>query len=160
MSSTDVALIFIIAWFSFNGLMQGLVRQITNLAGFFLGLALAAYSYRPLAQILVLYAGLDVVPEPLAFVMILLGVYILANLLGFITQSRKRDGDNWTVDLGGAFLGLIAGILLMAVFAAGALALGLGVGKRIGASVVGGWLLGVAADVGDVLSGWGRVPWL
>ena len=160
MSSMDVALVFIIAWFAFNGLMQGLVRQITNLAGFFLGLGLAAYFHRPLAQILVLYAGQDMSLEPLAFVLILLGVYILANLLGFVAQSRKRDGDNWTVDLGGAFLGLIAGILLMAVLAAGTLALGLSVGKRIGASVVGGWRLGVAADVGDVLSGWGRVPWL
>ena len=156
----DLSLVLIIASFALNGLMQGLIRQTTSLAGFFLGVILASLFYRSFSSWLGRAVGSFSAPEPFAFVVILLGVWILANLFGFAAQRRSPNDSNWPVDVGGAFVGLISGVLVLAVLAAGTVALGLAVGDQIEASRLGGWLLHVATDVGDVLSPWVHVSWL
>lgn len=159
MSWMDWALIVLLASFAVHGLMEGLIRQLAGLVGFLAGLILASVLYRGLAARLSLSFDSAIALEPLIFVTILLGVWILANLVGIVSRKRSRDEDsNWPDDLGGALLGLVSGVLMLAILSAGVVQLGIPIGKEIQASQVGTWLLGIAECASRILSGWIAVP--
>jgi len=160
----DLALLIILASFAVNGLMQGFIRQVAGLAGLLCGLVLASAFYRGLAASLALSFGFATDLEPLAFVVILLGVWILANLMAAVARGRLRsagpegEATYWPDDLGGAALGLVAGVLILASLALGVLRLGLPIGRQVQASRVGAWLLEVADHAGGILSRWLDLP--
>ena len=157
----DLVLLLILASFAANGVMQGMLRQLAAMAGFLVGLIVASVLYEPLAAHFATSLESKVALGPLFFVVILLSIWILANLLGFAGQRRARDRDSsWLDELGGALLGLITGVLLLALLASGTLALGLAVGQRIEASIMGAWLLAVARRASMILREWLTWPGL
>ena len=157
----DLGLIIVLAGFAFNGLMRGMIRQLTSVAGFLVGLTLALFLHRGLALRLASVAEFGVVLEPLVFVVIFLGVWILANLFGFLVQRRSREEESdWIDDLGGLLLGLATGLVVVSILCAGLVQLNLPVGRQVEASTIGVWLLAGASFVGRSLSKWVSVPWL
>lgn len=157
----DLGIVIVLAGFAVNGLMRGMIRQLTSLAGFLVGLILALVLHRGLALQLASVARFDIALEPLVFVVIFLSVWILASLMGFAAQRRSRDEeDNWVDDVGGSLLGLVTGLVMLSILAAGLVRLGLPLARQVRASPIGAWLLAGASLVGHCLSRWVSVPWL
>ena len=95
--------------------MSGLVRSLFSLAGLFVGVLLAAWYAPRLAE----YFRGDINPFALAravaFVLILIAVYLLAALLGRLLRGAfKAVGLGFLDRLGGAAFGLVRGTLLLA----------------------------------------------
>ncbi|MBC7237079.1 MAG: CvpA family protein [Chloroflexi bacterium] len=158
MSWTDGVLLLLLAAFAAAGAMVGLVRQLAALAGFVLGLALALVLYRPVASLIAPFWATD--PQATAFLLIFLGVWILANLLAFGTRPRatdeRRDADRFDA-IAGALFGLLSGVCMLAVLVAGVVWLGLPVAEAVARSSLGLWLLNVAAFLAGFLPS--GIPW-
>lgn len=160
MTWMDLAIIIILAAFTLNGLIKGMLRQLANLAGFLAGLILAALLYPLIAARVARPTVGGILLDPLLFVVILLSVWILANLLAFAAQKRSRGrADNWADDLGGALLGFISGVLLLSVLAVAAVNWALPMGPQIKGSRLGRWLLLVASYEARFLLRWIPLPW-
>ncbi|MFH1086410.1 MAG: CvpA family protein [Chloroflexota bacterium] len=154
MAWPDLALLVILAAFALNGAYQGLSRQLLNALGLVLGLVLAGLFYRPLAGLLArsLYREVAI---PAAYVIILLGVWIAANLAGFRLRGAARSNQqDWVDALGGALLGALTGIVLLGIAIAGAASLGIPLGVRLAESAVGAWLVGGVALLRGMLGPW------
>lgn len=161
MNWVDVGIAIILAAFALNGLTKGLLRQLTSLAGFALGLLLATALYPSVARRLGQATASDIALEPFAFVVIFLSIWVLANLVGFWAHRRSAaQQDDWVDDLGGTLLGLATGWLLLSVLAVVAVQWRLGAAHAIEASRLGAWLLASAAQGARLLSRWMPLPWL
>jgi uncharacterized membrane protein required for colicin V production len=145
MSWTDIVLLFILAGFVVNGVTQGMLRQLLASGGFIAGLALGAALYRPLA------AYLPVGGEPLAFLIIMLGLWVLASLAGVLLHRRGKKDEQWADDLGGALLGLATGVLLLGLLIAATTVLRVPAAEQAAMSTVGAWLRQVGLGGGGYL---------
>jgi membrane protein required for colicin V production len=155
MEAIDLALLIILASFAANGLMQGMVRQLLAMVGFLLGFVLAMLFYPHLAAWLTRHFGWISAPQPVAFAIILLGIWILANISGFVLRKAVQPTErDWLDDMGGALLGLASGILLTALVIVGMAQLGADMARSIQASHVGSWLMSVAQFLLDQASLW------
>lgn len=160
MTWMDLAIVIILAAFTLNGLLKGMLRQLANLAGFWAGLILAALLYPLIAARVARPTVGGILLAPMLFVVILLSVWILANLLAFSAQRRARGReDNWSDDLGGALLGFASGVLLLSVLAVAAVNWELPLAPQIKGSRLGRWLLLVAFYEARLLSRWIPLPW-
>ncbi len=154
MSWVDLAFMILLCAFVANGYYQGFVRQVTSFLGFILGFGLALALYRAISRWLAPSAALQAATEAIVFVAILFGVWIASNLLGFGARERLRSrasdkGSN--DDIGGALLGLLTGILVVAILVYGIAPLGIPPADEIRDSLIGAWLLEAIANVGPVL---------
>jgi uncharacterized membrane protein required for colicin V production len=157
MEAIDLALLIILASFVANGLMQGMVRQLLAMLGFLLGFGLAALFYPHLTALLVRHVAWIGAPEPLAFAIILLGIWVLANILGFVLRKALQPtARDWLDDVGGTLLGLFSGILITALAVVGMAQLGADMAREIQESHVGAWLMRVAQFLLDQISPWLR----
>ena len=154
MAWPDLALLIVLAAFALNGLYQGMFRQLFSLLGLVLGLTLATLLYRPLGELLTRLVRPASAAQATAYVVILLGIWVAGNLIGFrlrgAARSRQRD---WADDVGGTLLGALMGVLMLGVGIAGAAALGLPVGARLAQSRVGAWLMGCTMLLQGLLVG-------
>lgn len=154
MSWVDLALVILLCAFMANGYYQGFVRQVASFLGFILGFGLAFTLYRVIGNWLAPSAALQATTEAIVFVVILFSVWIVSNLLGFGARERlrsrpsdKRSND----DIGGALLGLLTGILVVAILVYGIAHLGIPPADEIRESFIGAWLLETIANVGPIL---------
>jgi len=91
------------------GLKQGLISSLFSMAGFVLGLALAARYYRNLAGILS-FIPQETIAKVTAFLLILLAVSLAAGLLAWIAKIAVHAVMlGWLDHLGGAVFGFISG---------------------------------------------------
>ncbi len=124
------------------GLKQGLIRTLFSMAGFVLGLILAAAFFRGLAGVLSFIPN-ETIAKVAAFLLILFVVSLAAALLAWIIRSVVHAVMlGWLDHLGGA----VFGFLLGAYFLGGALAFAvrfslLGLEETIGNSFLAQWLL-------------------
>jgi len=136
MNWVDAVIIVVALLAAFAGFRQGLVLTIFSALGLIAGVAIAGWTYEPLADLISPDAAWASV---VAFVIIMLIVLFLFNLVGTaIKQFIKVIMLGWVDSLGGALIGLFVGSLL----AAAAL---IAVGK--GAATVGA--TGVQEAIGD-----------
>lgn len=118
MSWLDISLIVFLSISILMGLWQGLIRSIFSMAGFVVGLWLAARFYRDLAAILS-FIPQGSIAKAAAFILILIAVSIAAALLAWIIRSMVHAVMlGWVDHLGGA----VFGFLLGAYFLSGILA--------------------------------------
>ena len=115
MNPLDWLIAITLAVSTVTAFMSGLVRSLFSLAGLLLGVLIAAWYAPRLAE----YFRGDVNPfalaRALAFVLILVAVYVAAALLGRLLRGAfQAVGLGFLDRLGGAAFGLIRGTLLLA----------------------------------------------
>jgi membrane protein required for colicin V production len=97
-----------------SGLRHGFLRSICSLAGLVMGLALASWNYERVAQMLLFYVRIEAIANVAAFLMIALGVMILASLAGkILSKALHAAGLGFLDKLAGAAFGLVQGALLV-----------------------------------------------
>jgi membrane protein required for colicin V production len=114
MNWLDIVLIVIFAGAAFGGLIIGLIVAAFSLVGIIAGIVLAGHYYIPLSQHLGFFSS-ESVAQVVAFIIILVGVMLVAAALAFVLRwVAKLVKLGWIDRLGGAVLGLITGALLCA----------------------------------------------
>jgi len=148
----DWLLLLLLAAFAVNGLMQGVVRQAAGFGGVLIGLLVASWLYLPFASriVAVLPAGWSA--EAVAYASLLLMVWVLFTFLGTISRQKvTRDESDWADDAGGAVVGLLSGVVLLSVLCSGLASLSTPIAHRVQGSLIGQWLLAIAAYGAGVL---------
>ena len=112
MNWLDIVLLVLLAVAAFFGLRMGLIKAALSLAGLIIGVILAGRYYGSLAQHLSFIPG-DGVAEVVAFIIILLGVVIVAMVLALLLKwATSAVMLGWVDRLGGAIFGLLWGAIL------------------------------------------------
>lgn len=138
----DLGLAAVLIAFSANGLRQGLVRQAAGLMGLLLGLASAVALYAPLMVHVAPTPEAALTFGPLIFLAVWLSIWGTFYLLGFVAWKRLHAKEySWGDDVGGAFLGLVAGALALGVCLAGLASLDRSFAQQVERSHLGLWLL-------------------
>ncbi|MCC7154761.1 MAG: CvpA family protein [Bryobacterales bacterium] len=123
MNWIDLVLGFILVISFFQGVIRGFSRVAIAFAGTLVGLFLAAWFYSSAAAVLAPYLSSGTLAKFLGFVLIFIGVQLLAALIAWVVQKIfKISGLSWLDRLMGAAFGLLRGmvlctILLLAVMA-------------------------------------------
>jgi uncharacterized membrane protein required for colicin V production len=154
MSWADLVLLVILASFTITGAYRGLMRQLIEALGLVLSLVTAVGFYLPLARVLRDVWRVALASEPLAFAVLLLGVWSATRLAGILVAGKASRSQHARSDvLGGAVLGLVTGFVLLAGVIIGLDLVGAPVGTQLATSLVGGWLLGLAQGIITTLPG-------
>ncbi|MDO8636712.1 MAG: CvpA family protein, partial [Dehalococcoidia bacterium] len=105
----DIVIIALLFFSVIMGLKQGLISSLLSMAGFVLGLALAARYYSVLAGKLS-FIPQETIAKVTAFLLILFAVSLAAGLLAWIAKSAVHAVMlGWLDHLGGAVFGFISG---------------------------------------------------
>lgn len=155
MNWLDIALVVVLGWFAFSGLMTGLIREIFSLGGFLLGIILAAQYHQQLAAtpIMKLIENPEVA-RVVAFIAIFLGVGLAAHFVAYLfDQILSFLFLGWANHLGGAAFGLLKGAIILEVALQVAPRLPfLSLGTTVAESGVAQVLIGLVPGL------WGRLP--
>ena len=112
MNWLDIVILVVVASATFLGLRIGIIKAALSLAGLIVGVILAGRYYVPLSAQLsfIPQAG---VAEVVAFVIILIGVMVIAGVLaGLLRWVASAVMLGWVNHLGGAVFGLVLGAIL------------------------------------------------
>ncbi|SNS82166.1 membrane protein required for colicin V production [Granulicella rosea] len=113
LTAFDWLLIGVLAWSMIAAFMRGLIRVLFSLGGWVAGILLASWNYRLLAPRLLGWAHPLATAQAVAFVLILVGVIILASLLGrLLRKTVSAVGLGFLDRLGGAVFGFVRGCLV------------------------------------------------
>lgn len=113
MNALDWLLVAVLAYSTILAFMRGLLRELFSLAGLVAGILLASWKYPVLATKLTKFVSALPVADAVAFLLIAVGVMILASLLGKLMRSTADAvGLGFFDRVGGAGFGLIRGCLL------------------------------------------------
>jgi len=118
MNWLDIVVLVVVAIATFLGLRIGIIKAALSLAGVIVGIILAGRYYVPLSAQLsfIPQAG---VAEVVAFVIILIGVMVIAGVLAmFLRWVASAVMLGWVNYLGGAVFGLVLGAILCAALLA------------------------------------------
>ncbi len=95
---------------------SGIIVEVFSLGGLLLGLLLACWNYQRLLPWLMAWGIRMAIAKVIAFLVIALGVMILAGLFGRIIRwSVRFVGLGWLDSLAGAVFGLVKGTVLVVV---------------------------------------------
>ena len=112
MNWLDITLLVAIALSAFVGLKVGVIKASLSLAGLILGVLLAGLYYQPLSELLT-FIPHQTAAKVVAFILILVGVLLLASLLALLLKwAAQAVMLSWANHLGGAIFGLLLGGLL------------------------------------------------
>jgi len=152
MASIDVVLLLVLLMFLADGLWRGLTREMASFLGLVAGLIVATMLYRPLGRMLGGLAPTPGVALPLAWVALMLGCWIVANLIGLAARRRARDRDESWDRLGGGLLGLLGGVIILGVALNLGLALRMPFARQAQSAPLGSLLLRLFARLGRLVS--------
>lgn len=111
MSFLDIALVALCAGLGILGIVQGLVRQLSSLAGLVLGHLLGVKYYEPARKAL----GISFEhSEIVAYLLLFVGAYLCVRMVGALAERLVRGS---TLSGADRFAGLFAGLAKGAVFA-------------------------------------------
>jgi membrane protein required for colicin V production len=117
MNWLDVAIVIVIAWFTFAAFGAGIIRELVTVIAFVVGVLAAGFYYDDLAENVLLFIDDDIAANVAAFVVLFgsvaLGGQLAATLLKRMA-SLLRLG--WLDHLAGAAFGLLKGLILVEVF--------------------------------------------
>ena len=116
MSLLDWAFVAILIVSTFTAAFSGIIVEVFSLGGLILGLVLACWNYQRLLPWVLGWGLPHDAAMVVAFVVIALGVMILAGILGRIIRwSVRFVGLGWLDHLAGAAFGLVKGAVLVVV---------------------------------------------
>ncbi|MGA3161248.1 MAG: CvpA family protein [Terracidiphilus sp.] len=114
MALVDWAIVVVIVLTMLGGLTQGFFRSVCSLGGLFLGLALAAWNYGRIAELVMPLVHIAPVANAIGFLLIALIVMGLAAVAGNILSKIFRHMGLGCLDrLAGAAFGIFQGALLV-----------------------------------------------
>jgi membrane protein required for colicin V production len=113
MNGFDWLLLAVLAYSTVMAFMRGLLRELFSLSGLIAGILLASWKYTSLAQKMAGLISTPAVADTVAFLLIAIGVMLLATILGKLLHSTADAvGLGFFDRLGGAGFGLVRGCLL------------------------------------------------
>jgi membrane protein required for colicin V production len=117
MNWLDVAIVIVIAWFTFAAYGAGIIREVVTVIAFVVAVLAAGFYYDDLAENVLLFINDDIAASVAAFV-VLFGSVVLGGQLAAILLkhmvSLLRLG--WLDHLAGAAFGLLKGLILVEMF--------------------------------------------
>ena len=115
MNWLDIVILVVVAIVTFIGAKAGIIRSVLSLVGLIGGVILAGRFYALLAERLT-FIQQENIAQVVAFAIILIGIMLIATLLGMLlTQLISAVRLGWVNHLGGAIFGLALGAMLCAV---------------------------------------------
>ena len=112
-SAFDWLLIAILVWSTGLAFFRGILREVFALTGLIAGMVLAAWNYPLLAAKLARWITTPWTADIVAFVLIVLGISLLASLAGRLAkQTAATIGLGFFDRMAGAVFGLVRGCLL------------------------------------------------
>jgi membrane protein required for colicin V production len=118
MNWLDIIIIIALIVPIFTGLMQGLIKAALSLAGIIVGVVLASNFYEDFAGVLGFISNEDVA-NIVAFIIILVLVFIIANVIAFFLRATiKALTLGWVDRAGGAVFGFVMGAILISALLA------------------------------------------
>ena len=133
----DLALFLILLVFAAGGYGEGLLRQTGSLVGLLLGTLVASRLYDRLAAALAPSLALALLLEPLAFLGIVLGTWLLGNLATKALQRRRQVQEMGLDRTAGAVVGLIFGMTLVYALTVGMIRMAMPLGLQVQDSRIG-----------------------
>jgi len=117
MTMVDWAVVIIMVAAVIAGMAQGFFRSACSLGGLILGLAVAAWNYGRLAQILLPLVRISAIANTIAFLLIAFLITAVAALIGkLLSKAFKTIGLGWLDGIAGAIFGFFQGVVLVVVF--------------------------------------------
>jgi membrane protein required for colicin V production len=118
MNWLDIIIIIALIVPIFTGLMQGLIKAALSLAGIIVGVVLASNFYEDFAGVLGFISNEDVA-NIVAFIIILLLVFIIANVIAFFLRATISALTlGWIDRVGGAVFGFVMGAIVISAMLA------------------------------------------
>jgi membrane protein required for colicin V production len=117
MNWLDVAIVIVIAWFTFAAFRAGIIREVVTVVAFVVGVLAAGFYYDDLAENVLLFIDDDTAANVTAFV-VLFGSLALGGQLAAILLKQMAGllSLGWLDHLVGAAFGLLKGLILVEVF--------------------------------------------
>lgn len=116
MSLLDWIIVIILVVSTLAAARSGIIVEVCSLGGLILGLLLACWNYQRLLPWVMAWGIDNAIAKVVAFIVIALGVMILAGLLGRIIRwSVRFVGLGWLDRLAGAAFGLVKGAVVVVV---------------------------------------------
>ena len=116
MAVIDWVILIVVILSVVSAAKAGLVLEVCTLAGLIVGLLVASWDYEKLTPWMGQWIHRRALNETLSFIVIALGVMIVAGIAGRIVRwSVKSVGLGWMDRLGGAAFGLVKGCALVTV---------------------------------------------
>jgi len=117
MNWLDVAIVIVIAWFTFAAFRAGIIREVVTVIALVVGVLAAGFYYDDLAENVLLFIDDDTAANVVAFVVLFgsmalggqLAAILLKHVAGFLALG-------WLDHLAGAAFGLLKGLILVEVF--------------------------------------------
>ncbi|MEM4724634.1 MAG: CvpA family protein [Candidatus Hadarchaeum sp.] len=114
MNWVDIMILVIVAVSTFSSLRTGFVREASALIGFVVGIYAALSYHITFASSLRAYIGDPTIARVTAFVLILVGVWVIsAFLAGLASEMLKAMGMAWADHFVGMLTGLLIGLLVV-----------------------------------------------
>ena len=117
MNWLDVAIVIVIAWFTFAAFRAGIIREVVTVIALVVGVLAAGFYYDDLAENVLLFIDDDTAANVTAFV-VLFGATALGGQLAAILLKHVAGflALGWLDHLAGAAFGLLKGLILVEVF--------------------------------------------
>jgi len=117
MNWLDVAIVIVIAWFTFAAFGAGIIREVVTVIAFLVAVLAAGFYYDDLAENVLLFIDDDTAANVAAFV-VLFGSVVLGGQLAATLLKRMASllRLGWLDHLAGAALGLLKGLILVEMF--------------------------------------------
>jgi membrane protein required for colicin V production len=117
MNWLDVAIVIVIAWFTFAAFGAGLIREVVTVIAFVVAVLAAGFYYDDLAENVLLFIDDDIAANVAAFVVLFGSVALGGQLASFLLKQMVgllRLG--WLDHLAGAAFGFLKGLILVEMF--------------------------------------------
>ena len=114
MNWVDVAIVIVLAWFTFSAFSAGVIREVVTIVGVALGVVLAGLFYKDLADDVRLAIDTDHAPEIIAFLVIFGACFLAGQLAAMVLKQTASLLMLGTFDhLFGAVFGFVKGMVVV-----------------------------------------------
>lgn len=114
MTMLDWVIVAVLLFSTLAALTRGIFRELFSLCGLILGVLLASWNYKSLAPLLIQWIHSSGVAEAIAFLVIAIGVMLVAGFAGYLLhKTAEVVGLGWADSLLGGLFGLLRGGLIV-----------------------------------------------
>jgi membrane protein required for colicin V production len=112
----DIAILAILAWFTFAAFHAGLIREVVTILGAIFAVALAGIFYQELAKDVKVAVDSEATAQVIAFALIFGAVILGSQLIAvFLKQTSQLLMLGLLDSFGGAIIGLIKGLIFVEI---------------------------------------------
>jgi membrane protein required for colicin V production len=116
MNWLDIVVVLVVAWFTFSAFWAGLIREVVTIVGVALGIVLAGFFYKDLADDVKLVIDVDNAPPVIAFLLIFGACTLAGQLVAMVLKQTASLLMLGTFDhLFGAVFGFAKGVIVIEI---------------------------------------------